>query len=177
MYFLRKATYDDLDEMFRIASEGKKILKERGIDQWQGATYPSREQFTADIENGISYVFTDDDKPIAICTISYDGEPSYDYIEGEWLTGASKDYATVHRCAIAPEYRGKHLTAPWFGSFIAQAKLDGAGSVRIDTHHDNKIMQRSLENAGFTPCGTIYLADGESKGAARIGYEIVFTKE
>lgn len=172
MFYLRKANINDIDDMVRIALAGKNLLRERGIDQWQKGSYPSREHFENDIENDISYIYTEDEHPVAICTISMKGEPSYDYIEdGEWLTGADSNYATVHRCAIAPEYRGQHLTRPWFNAFIDEARKAGAVSVRIDTHEKNIVMQHSLEGVGFKRCGTIYLASGENAGDPRWGYE------
>jgi len=33
-------------------------------------------------------------------------------------------------------------------------------NIRIDTHHDNKIMQRLLQENGFVHCGVIFLTDG-----------------
>ena len=42
-----------------------------------------------------------------------------------------------------------------------------ADHLRIDTHHDNVVMQRFLQKQGFLPCGTIYL----SNGSPRIGFE------
>ncbi len=39
--------------------------------------------------------------------------------------------------------------------------------LRIDTHEDNKIMQRAIEKNGFTKCGMIFTEEGSS----RIAYE------
>ena len=36
-------------------------------------------------------------------------------------------------------------------------------NIRIDTHHDNKIMQRLLEQNGFVYCGIIFLADASPR--------------
>ena len=41
--------------------------------------------------------------------------------------------------------------------------------LRIDTHHDNKVMQHVIEKNGFTRCGTIYLLT--ENGDPRIAYE------
>ena len=40
-------------------------------------------------------------------------------------------------------------------------------NLKIDTHEDNYVMQNMLKKCGFTPCGTIYLEDGEP----RIGFQ------
>ena len=39
--------------------------------------------------------------------------------------------------------------------------------IKIDTHRDNKSMQRFLEKQGFTRCGVVYLKDKSE----RIGFE------
>ena len=40
-------------------------------------------------------------------------------------------------------------------------------NIRIDTHHDNVIMQKLIEKNDFKRCGTIYVADG----SPRIAYQ------
>ena len=37
--------------------------------------------------------------------------------------------------------------------------LERSGNLRIDTHADNRIMQRLIEKSGFVRCGIIHLAD------------------
>jgi hypothetical protein len=36
-------------------------------------------------------------------------------------------------------------------------------NIRIDTHHDNKIMQHNILKHGFTYCGIIYLLSGDER--------------
>ena len=42
-------------------------------------------------------------------------------------------------------------------------------NIRIDTHHDNRVMQHLLTKHGFTYCGLIYL----KSGAERLAYQRV----
>ena len=41
--------------------------------------------------------------------------------------------------------------------------------LRIDTNEDNRVMQRTVEKAGFTRRGIIYIADG----TPRIAYDLI----
>jgi hypothetical protein len=41
--------------------------------------------------------------------------------------------------------------------------------IRIDTHHDNKVMQHLILKEGFEPCGIIYAIDGNP----RIAYDYI----
>lgn len=38
----RKSELKDIDQMVRIAEEGKALLRSKGINQWQRGTYPDR---------------------------------------------------------------------------------------------------------------------------------------
>ena len=40
-------------------------------------------------------------------------------------------------------------------------------NIRIDTHRDNRIMQKLISRSGFSYCGIILLADG----AERLAYQ------
>lgn len=176
---LRAATTADIDEMNRIAEAGKKLLKDRGIDQWQKGNYPNKETFIRDVELGTGYVFLVNDRIAGICALTFDGEPAYDRIEGKWLTGdqlTGQDkkvhYAVAHQGAMAPEFQGKHLTGEWFAAIARFAKEHGAKSVRIDTHERNVAMRRAFEGAGFKYCGVVYLHGGDCDGDSRAAYEL-----
>ena len=68
-------------------------------------------------------------------------------------------YGTIHR--IASCGRGGV-----FEACLAYC-LGITRHLRIDTHHDNKVMQHVVEKHGFTRRGIIYIADG----SPRIAYE------
>ena len=46
MFQFRKSTLQDMDQIVRIAEEGRALLKSRGISQWQTGSYPDRPLFT-----------------------------------------------------------------------------------------------------------------------------------
>ena len=54
---------------------------------------------------------------------------------------------------------------------IGQAVIDWCGArsrnLRIDTHADNRVMQRLAERCGFRRCGIVYVANG----TPRIAYQ------
>ena len=84
------------------------------------------------------------------------GDPVYDHIDGAWLD--EKPYAAVHRVASAGKKRG-------ILPICMEYCLSRAENIKIDTHENNKIMQHQLEKLGFVRCGTITLANGESRVA------------
>ena len=100
-----------------------------------------------------------------------DPEPSYGKIDGAWLTTPKANYAAVHRVGVAPEAKGQGIAGTILDFACNKAAQMGLASVRIDTHADNKPMQRALRKAGFSLCGVITLVEGNDAGAQRIAFE------
>lgn len=170
---LRKSTINDIDRMVEIALDGKALLKESGINQWQVPTYPSREVFLKDLNNGVGYVLEDNNKVIGICAIISGIEETYNHlISGAWLT--SNPYMTIHRGAISKETYGHHTIDYLFTEATNLAKSQGIHSLRADTHEENVRMRKALERNGFKYCGEVRLLWGDEQGAKRVVYEKVF---
>lgn len=67
-------------------------------------------------------------------------DPTYNIIyEGKWLN--DKPYATIHRIASTGEIKGIMHIAMQFA-------LQQYDNIRIDTHHDNMVMQHLIEKKG-----------------------------
>jgi len=87
-------------------------------------------------------------------------DPTYGIIEdGRWRS--ETPYGTIHR--IAGDGSGGILAA---AVAFAKSKIN---HIRIDTHHDNKIMQHAVVKQGFQRSGIIYLENG----SPRIAYDLL----
>jgi GNAT superfamily N-acetyltransferase len=152
-----------MDDIMAIFKQAQQYLKSAGIDQWQNG-YPNPDVIRADIAKDISYVVTNDDEIVATAAIFFDIEHTYDRItEGKWQSDDA--YCTIHRIAVKDELKGRSI-----GAFIIDCAEHmcfkrSIGSIRADTHRDNKPMQKMLTKKGFTYCGIIYLADGKERFA------------
>ncbi len=163
---LRASTLKDLPEIMRIIDEARESINRLGIVQWTDR-YPASKHIQHDIEQGWSYVLVDQaGKILATEAVSFDGDPSYETIEGhDWQYEGA--YATVHRLAVDPAYRGQGLSALLFAGAEALAVARGIKIVRVDTHEGNVPMKRALERNGYERRGMIHLEDG----ALRRAYE------
>lgn len=171
MIAFRHSAAEDVDAMDQIVTDAVCLLGRQGIDQWQKG-YPNRALLVSDIEHGIGYVLTDDDKVVALCAVTFTEEPSYLHISnGKWLTGNATSYATIHRMAVDATLRGKGYASHLFSAVEKMAAEKGINSIRIDTHEQNHSMQRALEKSGFIQCGNITLYGGPENGDPRIAYE------
>lgn len=170
----RRATMEDMDVLMDLASQGSAYLRECGVDQWQDG-FPNPTVFERDISKGNCWLFTHEGEPAGVISIYLEPDPDYPAIDGKWLTEGDR-YGVMHRGTVGEKFRG-HGLAHEMMQFAEDIILgSGYGSVRGDTHPDNKAMRHLLESRGYTCCGTVVLS---SHGTTehdkhRLGYEKVF---
>ncbi|MFI3302737.1 MAG: GNAT family N-acetyltransferase [Rikenellaceae bacterium] len=152
-----KATHAELERVMEIYAIAVKYMQSNGNPtQWQGG-YPFRETVAEDIDLGRLYLLIDDNSHIIAQFCFYVGDdPTYAYIDGEWLNDNS--YGVVHRIASSAERGG-----------VAKICLDWCfeqhPNIRIDTHTDNAPMLHTLRQNGYTECGEIIVYNGTRRVA------------
>lgn len=157
----RKADFSDLDTIMEIVLQAQNFLKKLNVNQWQNG-YPSREIIYQDIANDNGYVMTDDKKVIAMATVIFTNEPTYEHIfDGKWLT--EKEYSVVHRLAVDSHCKNSGVATAILEEIEKMTKNKKIDSIRVDTHEDNIPMQNLLMKNGFVYCGVIFLQDGNKR--------------
>ena len=154
---VRKATHADVSACAEIYKKAKQFMRECGnATQWLGE-YPNEVDVIEDIKNGVGYVAEDEGEVVAVFAFIKGNEPTYDKIyDGAWLSDAP--YGFVHRIAVGRHGRG-------VGEACLNFCFSEMPNIRIDTHENNKPMQRLLQKNGFTRCGIIYLENGDPRVA------------
>lgn len=139
-----------------------------GVEQWQDG-YPNEEVILKDIADGTSYLFFEEDIPMATFALFFEDDPTYSSIEeGDWLT--TNPYSVIHRIAVSQDYVGKGVMGRVLQKVGTRSLSKGFSSIRMDTHLDNKSMQRALLKNGFNYCGHIFLENDD----LRLAYERVW---
>lgn len=157
----RKAVESDIDRIMDIIRQAQAYFKKEGIDQWQN-NYPNDEVIRDDIENGYGYVLLKEGEIVGTVAVSFDGEKTYNKIYGgKWLSNLP--YAVIHRLAIDSNFKGQGLASVIIKNIEKMCLNRDIHSIRIDTHEDNKSMQRLIEKNGFQYCGIIYLEDNSER--------------
>ena len=123
--------------------------------------YPTAEIILADVARGESFVMIEDKSVVATAVISFAGEPTYTTIEGEWKN--CNPYAVIHRLAVRNSARGKGYAKAIFDYAERLCTERGVSDIRVDTHADNRIMQRLLDGLGYSYCGVITLLSGAKR--------------
>ena len=161
---VRKTRREDFPAVLKIYEDCRTVMHGRGLQQWLNG-YPGEKDLEADCAAGTSYVLMDGDRVAGCAAVILTGEPSYARIAGSWRT--EEPYAAIHRVGVDPALHGKGIGADFLRALERIAGRAGMPSVRIDTHHDNAPMRRTLLSLGFAECGVIRLEDG----SPRVAYE------
>lgn len=168
----RKAEESDLEDIMLMVRQAKNYLKKHRVDQWQD-NYPEERHLRFDMERGELYVLTYGGRTAAFFTLSDREEKSYDSLtDGKW-SRAEEAYCTLHRCAVAAEFRGSGLSRRLMGFAGEIALSKGAKTLRADTHRKNKAMQALLKNCGYSFRGNITVSVGEGHDSKRQAFDKV----
>ena len=160
---IRKSTEADFERMMAIYERARRFMAAQGNpNQWGPTHWPPEALIHRDIAAGNSYVCVHEGRVVGTFYYIFgrDIEPTYARIQdGAWLDDSP--YGVVHRIA-------SDGTAKGVGAFCLDWAFGQCGHLRIDTHGDNRVMQRLLEKLGFARCGTIFV---EEDDYPRIAYE------
>lgn len=152
---IRNATLDDIPRMREIFAIARRFMAATGNPNQWADTYPSLEQLQDDINSGDTYVCIEADRVVATFVLRGGDDPTYDVIyQGSWKS--DNPYATIHRIASSGEVKGIFTHAMKFA-------LLHYSTIRIDTHRDNKVMQKAILKAGFIYCGIIHCWNGDER--------------
>ena len=159
---IRRSSGSDYCRIMEIYASARTFMAEHGNPYQWGTDWPPEDLIRNDIISGNSFVCVND-KGTVIGTFYFifgpDIEPTYAVIEnGNWMD--KRAYGVVHRLA-------GDGSEPGIGASCLNWAYEQCGHIRIDTHHDNKVMQSLLEKQGFQYCGIIYVRDG----TPRMAYE------
>ncbi|OAZ03916.1 GNAT family N-acetyltransferase [Flavobacterium succinicans] len=160
---LKTASLADIPVIWDILQAAIAQRKEDGSTQWQDG-YPNLETVTDDFVKGYAHVLVENEVVVAYAAIIFGEEPTYNNLQGEWLSHS--DYVVVHRVATAPEYKGKGIATLLFEKIEELSKAKGVFSIKVDTNFDNFPMLKILEKLGYTYCGEIVV-----RGAPRKAFE------
>lgn len=161
--FIRNTNIDDLPRLQEIFAIARDFMARTGNPNQWAPDYPSNEQLTNDIESGDSYVCVKGSHIVGTFLLRGGIDPTYLNIRaGAWIN--EQPYATIHRIASSGETKGIFRLALHFA-------LQQYSNIRIDTHRDNAVMQKIIEQNGFRYCGIIYCWNGSERLAYQYSHD------
>lgn len=156
---IRLAKEDDLENILDIYAHARNFMRSTGNPNQWGDIHPLQELIEEDIRLERSYICEEKGEPVGVFAFVVGEDPTYNVIQdGRWLSGVP--YGTIHRLASNGKAKGVAKVCFEF----CRERLP---HLRIDTHADNKIMQKVIADFGFQYCGIIYVRDR----SPRLAYE------
>lgn len=157
---VRKSKIEDFKQIMPIYDSARTFMAyTNNPNQWING-YPAESDIFNDIENGNHYVIEHEtDGIVGAFMFRIGNDSTYDIIDGAWLN--TDEYGVIHRLASNGKQRG--ITKICFDFCFTQIE-----NIRVDTHHDNKVMQQGILDYGFKPCGTIYCHNGTPRLAFQL---------
>ncbi|MGR8809736.1 GNAT family N-acetyltransferase [Leuconostoc citreum] len=145
---VRKATISDLEDVIAVVINAKNFLKKQNINQWQ-TNYPNEQLLNEDINSGNGWVITVDDQVAGYAAVVFGEEKYYKNNRvPEWNNEEATHYS-IHRFAISNNFRGQNLSQQFITSIFNFVESENVRDVRIETHPDNRVMQKVIEKNGF----------------------------
>ena len=159
---IRKGRPEELETIMSLYADARQFMVDTGNPrQWAARNWPPRELIGQDIARGKCHVCVEKGEILAVFFYDYGYriDPCYDRIEdGAWIN--DEPYGVVHRIAARAGSGAGKASISWA---FAQC-----GHLRIDTHGDNRVMQRTLEKLGFEKRGIIHVQEDNDP---RIAFE------
>ena len=159
---IRKGTLEDLETIMAIYADARRFMVDTGNPrQWAARNWPPQELIGQDIARGKCHVCQEKGEILAVFFYDYGYrvDPCYDMIEeGSWAN--DEPYGVVHRIAAK--------AGSGAGKFCINWAYEQCGHLRIDTHGDNAVMQRTLGKLGFEKRGIIHVQEDNDP---RIAFE------
>ncbi len=165
----RPAEEGDIPAIMEIIAQARAWMDANGIDQWT-EEYPAAADYRNDMARGECCVLTCGGAGGAVFTLYARPEESYDAItDGKW--GSDEPYASIHRCAVAEQWRGSGLAGEMAAAWAELARGMGLGWLRIDTHKRNRAMVGLLRKSGFQYRGNVLVGAAPPHDPRRVAYE------
>ncbi|WP_455674590.1 GNAT family N-acetyltransferase [Phocaeicola sp.] len=157
---IRQTEPGDLKAVMAIYDYARTFMQAHGNpNQWING-YPSETYILQEINSKHSFVCENEAGEIigTFCFIMGEDDTYARIDNGKWLNDDL--YGVIHRMASNGKEKG-------LSDKCIRWCFEQHHNIRVDTHHDNIVMQNILKKNGFTECGIIYTHNG----TPRIAYQ------
>lgn len=150
---IRKAKYNELDQIMQVYKSCVKGMIELGIDQWD-ESYPNRNIIQNDLREQNYYVAIIDQEIVAGIKIDQVQDPTY--LEIDWKD-KNNNFVVVHRLCSKTKVWNKGIGKKMM-EFVESVALDlGCSSIRLDTYINNPKAIKFYQKIGYNQLGYINL--------------------
>jgi ribosomal protein S18 acetylase RimI-like enzyme len=149
---IKKATKEDLEELYSITKSCSKHMIEKGIFQWN-EWYPSKEVLQKDIDLQQLWKLVDTNIIVGIIVLTEIEDAAYKKVQ--WSAKNTKN-VYIHRLAVLPDFQGKGYAQKLMNFAENYAKENKYDSIRLDTFSQNPKIQKFYEKRKYERLKSIY---------------------
>lgn len=146
---LRPGTKEDLDDICLLIEKAVERMTDHGIYQWD-ELYPTRKDFSYDIDSNTLYTAIEDDMIVAICVISRECEEEYHMCRWD---NPDESSCVLHRFCVSPDHQNRGIGSLVLSLIEEQALSMGYTSVRLDVFSGNRYALKLYEKNGYEKRG------------------------
>ena len=147
----RKATQNDIDEIWNLIRNAKETMVRHNIFQWD-ELYPEKEDFQEDIDKNQLYVGLVNDQIAVVYALNQECEEEYE--NGKWKYKEESFYI-VHRLCVDPRFQNKGIAKLTLLHIEKQLKAMGIHVIRLDVFQNNPFAIQLYHSLGYSKVGYV----------------------
>lgn len=145
----RKATLDDLEEIYALVSYAVDDLIRKEILQWD-EIYPTKEDFRDDINKNQLYVGLTDNQIAVVYALNQECDKEYE--NGCWKY-PDRPYYVVHRLCVHPNFQHKGIAKHTLLYIEAELLQNDIHAIRLDAFFNNPFSLKLYDSLQYSRVG------------------------
>ena len=145
----RKATLDDLEEVYSLVALAIDTMAKNNILQWD-ELYPTKEDFRKDIDSNQLYVGITDGQIAVVYTLNRECDAEYQ--NGLWKY-PNKPYYVVHRLCVHPNSQNRGIAKQTLLHIEAELLKKDIHAIRLDVFSNNPFSLKLYDSLHYSRVG------------------------
>lgn len=145
----RKATLDDLEEIYALVSYAVDDLIRKEILQWD-EIYPTKEDFRDDINKNQLYVGLTDNQIAVVYALNQESDKEYQ--NGNWKYPV-RPYYVVHRLCVHPNFQHRGIAKHTLLHIEAELLQNDIHAIRLDAFSNNPFSLKLYDSLQYSRVG------------------------
>ena len=145
----RKATLDDLEEIYALVSYAVDDLIRKEILQWD-EIYPTKKDFRDDINKNQLYVGLTDNQIAVVYALNQESDKEYQ--NGNWKY-PDRPYYVVHRLCVHPNFQHRGIAKHTLLHIEAELLQNDIHAIRLDAFSNNPFSLKLYDSLQYSRVG------------------------
>ena len=145
----RKASVNDLEEIYALVSHAIDEMIEHDILQWD-EIYPTKEDFRVDINKNQLYVGLTDGQIAVVYALNQECDKEYE--NGCWKY-PDQPYYVVHRLCVHPDFQHRGIAKQTLLHIEAELLKRDVHAIRLDAFNNNPFSLKLYDSLQYSRVG------------------------